>query len=510
MSEGASQAHADAAEVAQGSGVVLGANLINRAVRLVNNWFLAGALGPLAYGLYELARTVVTILASFAPLGTDKGVVLYGARYDAAKDAAGLKGTAVATLAVSLGAGLALTALCAVGLTLFDADAHTPGLSRAMWLCLPAVPIWSLLLGVVGLLRGLKDMRGQSIAYLVVLPVGMMLTSLAAVALGWGLDGVILGFVASNALALLMALRVAWRRLRPTWRQPAPPRLEWGTLLRFSVPEGVSSTLFRLNQWTDTLMVAAMAGAADLGLYRVAVSLAMVGELPGVAINTMFQPVVAALFVEQDQARLNAVVRTVTRWLILLAAPVYLPVIIAQDLIIAVYDDAYAGAASSLALLMAGQAVFVVCTPVAALIPMSGRSRLNLINGLAAAALNVGLNALLIPRFGVMGASAATATSLILWSVARVVQVKYLLGCQAFTARSLGLGAVVVGLAVGGRLWAQELGLWAQGAVAVGATLVFVAVAARFGVEAGDEALVGPAWGRVKKKLGRLGGRLGR
>ncbi|MEY3212503.1 MAG: hypothetical protein RIT28_2984, partial [Pseudomonadota bacterium] len=300
MSEGASQAHTDAAEVAQGSGVVLGANLINRAVRLVNNWFLAGALGPLAYGLYELARTVVTILASFAPLGTDKGVVLYGARYDAAKDAAGLKGTAVATLAVSLIAGLALTALCALGLTLFDADAHTPGLSRAMWLCLPAVPIWSLLLGVVGLLRGLKDMRGQSIAYLVVLPVGMMVTSLAAVALGWGLDGVILGFVASNALALIMALRVAWRRLRPTWRQPVPPRLEWGPLLRFSVPEGVSSTLFRLNQWTDTLMVAAMAGAADLGLYRVAVSLAMVGELPGVAINTMFQPVVAALFVEQD------------------------------------------------------------------------------------------------------------------------------------------------------------------------------------------------------------------
>ena len=57
--EGPSQAHADAAEVAQGSGVVLGANLLNRAVRLVNNWFLAGALGPLAYGLYELARTVV-------------------------------------------------------------------------------------------------------------------------------------------------------------------------------------------------------------------------------------------------------------------------------------------------------------------------------------------------------------------------------------------------------------------------------------------------------------------
>ena len=72
------------------------------------------------------------------------------------------------------------------------------------------------------------------------------------------------------------------------------------------------------------------------------------------------------------------------------------------------------------------------------------------------------------------------------------------------------MGAVVVALAVGGRLLAQELGLWAQGAVAVGATLMFVAVAARFGVEAGDEALVGPAWGRVKKKLGRLSGRLGR
>ena len=63
-----SVAEKKAAEVAAGSSVVLVGNLLNRGLRFVTSWALANLLPSAAvYGLYEAARTLITILASFAP-----------------------------------------------------------------------------------------------------------------------------------------------------------------------------------------------------------------------------------------------------------------------------------------------------------------------------------------------------------------------------------------------------------------------------------------------------------
>ncbi len=482
-----------AAEVAAGSSVVFAGNLLNRALRFATSWALANFLPSAAvYGLYEAARTLVTILASFAPLGTDKGVVYFGARFNASGETGRLRGTVQTTFLVALAGGPTVALLGAAAVWVLELE------PVFLWM-MPAVAAWSVLLAAVGTLRGLKDMRAQTLAYLVVLPVGMFLAALLPLA-GFGVEAVAVGFVGANLLALAVALPLVFHRLRHLREVPAVHSP--GELLRYSIPESFSSMLFRVNQWADTLMVWLIAGTSDVGLYRTAVTLAMIGEVPAVAVNTMFQPIVAELVQAEDPEQLRKVVRIVTRWMVMLAAPIYLTIYVGIEVALSAWKPEYASSADALAILLWGQAAYVLAVPVTALIPMSGRAKLNLANSGSAALLNVGLNALLIPNWGIEGAATATGITLAAWSAWRIVQVKVLLDVQAFSLRALALTALFVALGLGARWFSADADLMVQAAACGSSVVVFCVLAMLFGRTPGDAVVMDRVVGRLKRKLG--------
>lgn len=500
-----SSAHTDkAAQVAAGSSVVLAGNLVNRALRFATSWTLANVLGQHAFGVYELARTWVTVLASFAPLGTDKGVVFFGAKQRQQDKPEAVLGTVISTFAVSIFGGLGLTAACAGWLLM---GPQTEERQALLWM-LPAVFIWSVLLAAVGTLRAFKDMKAQSLAYLVVLPMGMFLAALVPAISPWGLKGALVGFSVANLASLAVAIPLVWRRLRKVRAQAKGPVFDLAALLKYSLPESFSAILFRINQWADTLMVGQLAGTADVGLYRTAVTLAMIGEVPAVAVNTMFQPVIAELADPEapgdaQPAQLKAVVRIVTRWMVILAAPVYLGIYVGMEAVLSLWKPEYASSADALSILLWGQAAYVLAVPATALIPMTGRARLNLANAGAAAVLNIALNAWLIPEHGIAGAASATGISLAAWSLWRLAQVWYIFKIQAFTGRSLALIAVFVVLTLGGRLSTQDLSLAWQMLATAGSVALFLGCAAAFGRTPDDAVVLDKVTSKIKAKLGR-------
>ncbi len=501
----ANSGHTDkAAQVAAGSSVVLLGNLVNRALRFATSWTLANVLGQHTFGVYELARTWVTVLASFAPLGTDKGVVYFGAKQRHKDKPEQVLGTVISTFGVSVFGGLGLTAACASWLLM---SPQTEERQALLWM-LPAVFIWSILLAAVGTLRAFKDMKAQSLAYLVVLPMGMFAAALVPALSSWGLKGALIGFSVANLASLGVAIPLVWRRLRKVRAAADKPEFNLLALLKYSLPESFSAVLFRINQWADTLMVGALAGTADVGLYRTAVTLAMIGEVPAVAVNTMFQPVIAEIADTKrsgaDQpAELEAVVRIVTRWMVILAAPVYLGIYVGMEAVLSLWKPEYASSADALSILLWGQAVYVLAVPATALIPMTGRARLNLLNAGAAALLNIGLNAWLIPEYGIAGAASATGISLAAWSIWRLAQVWYIFKIQAFTGRSLALIAVFVVLTLGGRLGTQDLALSWQILATAGAVGLFLVCAAAFGRTPDDAVVLDKVTAKIKAKLGR-------
>lgn len=449
-----------AARIAGGSSIVFAGGIVDRGLRFVVNWFLSGALGPELFGAFTWAITWGSTISSLAPLGLDTGVVLFTARYRKSGEHRRAKAALLFGLWVSLGMGL----LCAAGL-FFGAPYFTDDPDRARglaWTAALLIP-WTPLLYLVGALRAVKDMRRSAVAFQILLPAVFLVGSVGTLKLGMGVDGAYLALGAATTLAVVAAGRFAWhhygtllrdRAIRPDWE----PR----KLLAFSIPQGLTAAAFRLNGYMDVLMLGVLATNADAGVYKVAAALAAFGTLPSNAVVSMFNPFIAELVYAGETDRLNTLLKTVTRWLIVVAAPVYLTLLVLPDVILGIYSEEYAIALAPLLLLVAGQAIQTACAPTMRLIPMSGHAMLNLINGLVALALNVGLNAWLIPELGAVGAAWATGITLAAWSLWRVVEVRWLLGCFPFDLRS----AVVLVVATGSGLAAAWLGtdqvLWVR------------------------------------------------
>ena len=476
--------------------------LVDRGLRWVLKWGLSHALGPAGLGLFELAQKIGSTVTSFSPLGLDTGVIYFAARQRKGGDRAALKGTLHAGGALALGVGLLAGVLLFV-LAPWLADA--PDAVEALRWMAPVVVVWTPLLFAVGALRAVKDMRRSVLAFQIILPCVLIAgTGLAVGVLGAGVPGAIAAMGVATLLALVVAARFAWRHYADVLSDGTlQPRFEVGQLLKFSIPQSLTAAAFRLNLYMDVLMLGLLATREDVGIYAIAASLASFGSVPANAVVSIFNPFIAELVYSGERQRLDRLLKTVTRWLVIVAVPVYLLLLLLPDLVLSVYSDAFATAAVPLVVLTVGQAINTACAPTMRLIPMSGHAMLNLVNGVVALALNVVLNWFLIPEHGALGAACATGLTLAAWSLWRVAEVWFLLRCFPFGWRSLGL-LLLSAIGGAGLLWAGED--WALGVrigAAAGLGVGFLGVSAFLARTPEDRAVLDRVAGRIRRLLGR-------
>ena len=93
---------------------------------------------------------------------------------------------------------------------------------------------------------------------------------------------------------------------------------------------------------------------------------------------------------------------------------------------------------------------------------MAGYSLLNMANGIIAVTVNLTLNSILIPKYGIIGAATASSISISLWPLMRLFEVRWLLGCWPFTIRTglIGGSAIIGGLLV--HDWTAQMDLLAR------------------------------------------------
>jgi O-antigen/teichoic acid export membrane protein len=425
----------DVEALAEGSGTIFLGGLVDKGVRLVTLWLLARVLGPASFGLYTTATTVVTLVQMVSPLGADSGALLFAAR--AGTDRARVKGTAQAVLLLGLAGGAIGTVALLIGRSFADGP-----LSVALAIVAPAVLVGSLAAVLSALLQALRRLRSFVLATLIVWPIATLLGSVVALAVG-GLDAVLVAYVGGGVAALVALAWSVWRELGPLLRDPTlEPARDVRGLLSFSIPQSLSKVLWQFNLWTDVLMLSWLSTAADVGIYRVALSIAMLGTLPVMALTTAMNPRAAALVHAGELARLDHLLKVGTRTLLVLLGPCFLLLALLPELLLGLFDPVYERGAAALLALVAGQAIYVLTGPTSSLLAMGGYARVNLANNLLAVALNVALNVTLIPRMGVLGAAVASLVAQVAWGLARTIEVKVLLRCFAFERATLALVAV--------------------------------------------------------------------
>jgi O-antigen/teichoic acid export membrane protein len=318
---------------------------------------------------------------------------------------------------------------------------------------------------------------------------------------------VAIAYAITEVVALLatvgMLLRVLARQGGPSQRRRRT-RVRAPGLFRYSLPMSLNRLLLYTNNQTEVLILGLLRPAGPVGVFGVARRLSMlVGSLLA-SITVLFNPTVADLHHKRDHAELDRLFRTATRWLFTFGFPLCLiEVGFSRDLL-HVFGEGFSGGATALAILALGQLVNVGTGTVAGVLAMIGRARMSVLNSVFFLSLSLGLDALLIPRWGILGAAIANATSLAAVNVLRVVQVRRVLGIFPYDRRFLRpLAAGLIGATAALLLPLASLDPLPRLALRVLVLgLVYLSALAAFGIDPVDREVARTLWDRLRRPAG--------
>ncbi len=387
----------------------LSIQIVNRIVMLALGVALARGLGVEAYGVYAFALAILGALATFADVGIPQLTVREVARLSTSGDWGALKGHLLAGGQITL-----LVSILVATAGIFAAPLLSSGVQLealcAMFLMLP---------GTLAVRYGCASLRGAGFTTIaqfteyVLIPV-VVLTAVAGVFLAdeaWRTPTVAIALQAVIGFAVaVVVLPAAWRMLVKN-RSAAtvnPPRLSF---LQQALPFALIGGVSLLNSQIDLIMLGIFREATDVGLYRVAVLGAMLVAFGLQAGNAVLPTYFARFHTEQDKERLQALLTTSARAILGIAAPVAVVLVTFGGTLAAlVFGAGFAASHVPLAILAAGELIGASMGSVGFLLYMTGRENRALKVLGFTAVLNIVLNLLLIPPFGMTGAAVATAT----------------------------------------------------------------------------------------------------
>jgi O-antigen/teichoic acid export membrane protein len=189
---------------------------------------------------------------------------------------------------------------------------------------------------------------------------------------------------------------------------------------------------------SDRLLLGVFDTSSAVGVYDVAFMLSQFIIFFGPVLNYFFQPIMSEYDAENDSQRMDKLYKIITRWLVILTFPLFtLLVLFPETLLGAFFGAEYRDGGFVLMLLAIGfyAARFVGLS--GSFLTATGDTKvLMYISGLTAA-LNFGLNILLIPVFGIRGAAITTVSSTVLNNSIQSVYIYTSSGIHPFTKELL-------------------------------------------------------------------------
>ncbi|CAM3556959.1 polysaccharide biosynthesis C-terminal domain-containing protein [Stackebrandtia soli] len=192
--------------------------------------------------------------------------------------------------------------------------------------------------------------------------------------------------------------------------------------------------------------MASLLGFAEAAVYTVATRFVTLGQLATGAIGTAAQPRLATCMGRGDYATARALYQTTTAWIVLATWPLFLTTAVAAPFYLGLFGPEYTGddAVAVVWVLAAGMVLSSGCGVVDMVLSMAGRTSWQLYNVCAALAVNVTIDLLLIPRWGILGAAIGWTAALAVNNLIPLCQLAFTFGLHPFgrsTTRAMALAA---------------------------------------------------------------------
>lgn len=459
---------------------------ISSNLRGIFTFLVARLLGGAVLGTFGVAWAVADLASKFGTLGLDYSVMAFVARSEAAGDRRGSRQVQRAATSAALKGGLAVAL---VGGALALASGRVLGvredLAWATGVMLLGVPGIVLYRVSNGLSRGMKVMRhdlySRGLTESLVTTAALLLAYAAGARLLAPVLAAITGTLASGLLAWALATRL-YSRPRDQGADESPqaaarhaPRDDAATaipgrnaadgLMRASIPIAVYDLLNIGIMRVDVIMLGLFVGRApDVTLETVGIYAACVEVAGGLrklsqAFTPILTPVLAEQLAGEQRREAESSYGYVARWMLAILLPAIVVLAVSGGPLLRIFGSGFERGAPWLAVAGAACALNAF-VGIGETILMIQRPTWNVINTTIAFIAAVGLNLVLIPRFGAMGAAAGMLVPYAIQGALRGFEIAYLLKwawpwrtlLRPWTATLVALPVPVVVRSLGGGL----------------------------------------------------------
>lgn len=183
------------------------------------------------------------------------------------------------------------------------------------------------------------------------------------------------------------------------------------SVIKYALPLSVSNMLYVVMINLDRIMIGRIHNEANVAIYAVAANFAMIPSIFLAVLNTIFPPIISKMYHEGQIKELKAIYEKSVKVLTVISSITIALIILFRIRLLGFYGDEYLAGASALIMISIGQLVNASVGSVWFTISMTGHSNWSMYGNILTFIINISLNLILIPVWGISGAAFATMIS---------------------------------------------------------------------------------------------------
>jgi O-antigen/teichoic acid export membrane protein len=402
----------------RGSSLLLLGKLPTKGINFLTQVLTAHYLTKGDFGAFAYALSVAALVQTFVAFGLNRAVTRYIPIYHERGEIEKILGTLVlvATTVLSLSAAAVAVLFLGEGMIQQHVEPQTLALLAILIFLAPLQALDDTLVGMLAVFGAARDILVRKH---VIAPLLNLAVILGVIAAGLSVQGLAYGMLLGSAVGIAIYLGVLRRIMYAQGvlgsAERRPLRVPLREVMTFTIPLLTTDLLYVSIATMDVVMLGHFHDATRVADLRVVLPLALINQIVMNSFGILFTPMASRLFARGDHQGINAYYWKTAACVAVFSLPVFLMTFsCAAPLVRLIYGERYADSGWILALLAVGYYFNAALGFNGATLKVYGRLRYMVVINLSGIFAGFVANLLLIPRYGAIGAAAATCGTLVI------------------------------------------------------------------------------------------------
>jgi len=405
---------------------------------------------PKDFGTFTLGYTIITFSLIFVLLGTHKALERFIPYFNGIGEQGKTK-----TLIKSVFKFGVISSIIVSIILFFISDFlaikvfNSPDLINVLKIICFALPFWTIIRLSSSSFIGFKELRYRIYFREIIRPVLKILFAILVLLIGLNLLDWSKLYVLAIFITAISSLWFIKKHIIPKLKDFKPSKVSFKNILSFSWPLTLSTTILIFLSQIDYIILGIYRSSSEVGVYKIYVSLIVIIGIVLTSFANIYKPVVSELVSKKQIKQVKSIYSWVTRWIINLNAfNLIIFLFFGTSIITILFTKDYLTFPLALFILAIGKFLNSAFGPEGMTLEAFAKTKLVLLNALIMLLINLGLDILLIPKFGPVGAAIATSTAITIGGLIGLLEIYYFYKIQPYTKNNLTyiLAALVTAL----------------------------------------------------------------